>query len=237
MGLLDFLIGGDEAQLRRHTKRVANLNAQTEDRNSSARWLAEKGSEEAIIGLFGRFAITTESQMKDAAEKELVVDLLYDLGPKVVGPAREWLRKNNNIAQPLRIIEHFEGRDAVVDLLVELIGRENDPFKTEKKRQLLIKLTELRSPRCVAAVLPILGDFDEGVRYAAVEVLLATEAPEAATALAAALANPDEDSNRVRGRIAEGFNLRRWSLGEHAEAVSKRPPNGWIVVGDTLHKS
>lgn len=236
MGLLDFLIGGEDSQLRRHSKRLANLNAQHEDRNSSARWLAEKGTDDAILGLFGRFSITTESQMKDAAEKELVVDLLYDLGPKVVGPARDWLKRNSNIAQPLRIIEHFEGRDAVVDLLVELIGRENDPFKTEKKRQLLIKLTELRSPRCVPAVVPILRDFDEGVRYAAVEVLLATEDPAATAALAEALANPDEDSNRVRGRIAEGFNLRRLSLGEHAEAVAKRPPNGWVVVGDTLQK-
>lgn len=236
MGFLDFLIGGEESQLRRHAKRIANINAQHEDRLSSARWLAEKGSEEAILGLFGRFSLTIESQMKDAAEKELVFDLLTDLGPTVVGPAREWLKKNAQIAQPLRIIEQFEGRDAVVDVLLELIARENDPFKTEKKRQLLIKLSELRSPRSVAPVIPLLRDFDEGVRYAAVEVLLATEDPAGVSALAEALASPDEDSNRVRARIAEGFSLRRWSLGERAEAVARRPPNGWVVVGDQLQK-
>lgn len=236
MGLLDFLIGGEESQLRRHTKRIANINAQHEDRIASARWLAEKGSEDAVLGLYGRFGLTIESQMKDAAEKELVFDLLVDLGPGVVGPAREWLKKNAQIAQPLRIIEQFEGKDAVVDVLLELISRENDPFKTEKKRQLLIKLSELKSARAVPAVIPLLKDFDEGVRYAAVEVLLAVESPDAIAALAEALASGDEDSNRVRGRIAEGFHLRSWSLGAHAEAVSKRPPNGWSVAGDRLQK-
>lgn len=234
MGFFDFITGGEEAQLRRHTRRMTNLNAQHEDRQASAHWLAENGSPEAVLGLLGRFSINIDSQMKDATEKSLVYDLLVDMGPKVVGPTREWLRKNHNIAVPLRLIEHFEGDAAVVEVLLDLLARENDPFKTEKKRQLLIKLAEHEHPAIVAGVAPTLNDFDEGVRYAAVEALLAQDDPAAAGPLAARLADPDEDSNRVRARIAEAFHQRRWPLGEHAGAVAARAPRGWQVSGDRV---
>ena len=44
MGFLDFLTGGSDSQLKRHTKRAKNLNAQAEDREASLHWLAEEGS-------------------------------------------------------------------------------------------------------------------------------------------------------------------------------------------------
>lgn len=234
MGLLDWLTGGDEAQVRRHAKRIANINAQNEEREMSAHWLAENGSDAAILGLLGRFGLTIESQMKDAKEKQLAYDLLLDLGPKVVAPTKDWLARSNNIAMPLRLIAHFEGNASVVGLLLELLSRENDPFKTEKKRQLLIKLTEFKDPRIIPAVIPLLKDFDEGIRYAAAEVLIAQDDISGAPALAEALANPEEESNRVRVRIAEGLSQRRWSLGQHADAVAARPPFGWKVAGDRI---
>ena len=46
MGLFDFFTGGKEGQLKRHARRLKNLNAQAEDRQVSAHWLAEEGSEE-----------------------------------------------------------------------------------------------------------------------------------------------------------------------------------------------
>lgn len=234
MGLFDFLSGGEEAQLRRHAKRMTNINAQTEDRQASAQWLAENGSDPAILGLLGRFTWTFENGMKDSAEKKLVYDLLLDLGPKVCEPVREWMKKNANIAQPLRLLEHFEGKDGVVKVLLEMLARENDPFKTEKKRQILIKLAEYKHPAIVPAVVPVLKDFDEGVRYGAAEVLLAQDDPSVAGPLAERLADREEDSGRLRGRVAECFHQRRWSLGEHAAAVAANAPRGWQVQGDRV---
>lgn len=234
MGLFDFLSGSEEVQLKRHAKRMTNINAQSEDRQASAHWLAHNGSPDAILGLLGRFSLNIDSQMKDANEKALIYDLLVDLGPKVCAPAREWMRKNASIAQPLRLVEHFEGREAVVAVLLDLLARENDPFKTEKKRQILIKLAEYRHASVAPAVIPVLDDFDEGVRYAAVEVLQNQEDAGVGPALARRLASPDEDSNRIRGRIAEIFSQRRWSLGEHAAAVAGNAPRGWQVQGDRV---
>ena len=234
MGLFDFLSGSEEAQLRRHSKRMTNINSQHEDRMASAHWLADNGSDAAIIGLLSRFSLTIDSQMKDTTEKALVTELLRGLGERVLAPTTEWLRRNSNIAQPLRLIEEFGGEEGVVGVLLDLLARENDPFKTEKKRQLLIKLAEYQDARIAPAVMPVLNDFDEGVRYGAVEVLAAQDDPAVPAALAKRLADPEEDSNRLRGRVAEILHQRRWSLGEHAEAVASNAPRGWQVQGDRI---
>lgn len=230
MGIFDFIFGGEDAQLKRHAKRMVNLNATAEDREASAFWLAENGSAEAIVGLLNRFTVKYEQGMKDAAEKQAIYRLLADLGPKVVEPVREWVRGNQNFAQPLRLIEEFEGPEAAIELLLEMLAKENDPFKPEKKRQILIHLADFRDERIAAGVQPCLRDFDEGVRYAATDALLAQESfPGVHELLASVLADAEEDSNRMKVRIAEVFHQRRWPLGEHAAGVAAHPPHGWTV--------
>lgn len=235
MGIFDFIFGGEEAQLKRHAKRMVNLNATAEDREASAYWLAEKGDDEAILALLNRFTVKYEQGMKDAAEKEMVYRLLVDMGPAVVGPTRSWVRTNQNFAQPIRLIEHFEGPEAAVELLLEMLAEENDPFKPEKKRQILIHLADFRDERIADGVRKALHDFDEGVRYAATDAMLAQESfPGVHELLAGVLADPEEDSNRMKVRIAEVFHQRRWSLGEHATAIAEHPPHGWRVQGELM---
>lgn len=236
MGFLDFIFGGDEAQLKRHAKRIVNLNAQAEDREASASWLAEHASPEAISALLNRFTIKYEQGMKDAAEKENVYRLLVDLGPQVVEPVKAWARANQAFAQPLRLVEHFEGPEAAVSLLLDMLATENDPFKPEKKRQILIHLADFRDPRVLAGARKCMTDFDEGVRYAACDALLAQEGQteDLRQALRAILADPEEDSNRMKVRIAEAFHQRGWTLGEAAPSVAAHPPHGWRVQGERL---
>lgn len=234
MGFMDMFTGGKDGQLKRHSKRLSNLNAQVEDRESSAYWLAEDGSEQAILGLLGRFTVSYEHQMKDMNEKDLVYGLLKDMGPEVAGPIKTWARTATQFARPLKLVDHFEGEEAVVTLLLEMLAVENDPFKPEKKRQILIRLAEYSDPRIRDGIQDALRDFDEGIRYAAVEALLAQDHESVQTDLAECIADDKEDSNRLRVRIAEAFNQRNWGLGEHAQTVSAHPPHGWRVEGDRL---
>lgn len=236
MAFLDFLFGGDDVKLKRHAKKMVNLNAQAEEREMSAHWLAENGSEEAVIALLNRFTVKYEQGMKDAAEKEMVYRLLIDMGVKVVEPTRQWVRGNEQFAQPLRLIEHFEGPDEAVSILIEMLAGEDDPFKPEKKRQILVHLADFRDDRILEAAVPCLTDFDEGVRYAAAAAVLAQEgqADRQRAALVGVLADPEEDSNRMKVKIAEHFNQLGWTLGEHAAAVAQHPPHGWRVEGDRI---
>jgi HEAT repeat protein len=235
MGLFDFFSGGAEGQLKRHTKRAMNLNAQAEDREASLHWLAQEGSEQAILGLLGRYSVTYEHQMKDLNEKQLVFDLLSGLGDEVCSPIKTWARSAIKFARPLQLVDKFEGEESTVALLIEMLAAENDPFKPEKKRQILIKLAEYTDERIVPAIEPCLRDFDEGIRYAAVEAALSQPDESVQGHLAESIADDKEESNRLRVRIAEAFNQRGWSLGDHAAAVEARLPHGWTVTSGKLN--
>lgn len=238
MGFFDFFTGGESGALKKHVKRMKNLNAQAEERMISADWLADNGSDEAIMGLLGRFSVVYEQRMKDTQEKERVYELLTAMGPRVCDPIRQWVRKNEQFAVPLRIIDELEGHTAAVDVLLEMLGREVDPFKPEKKRQILIRLSDYRDERIVERVPAVLHDFDEGVRYAAAEALLSQETEVVRDDLAAALASREEESNRLRVRLAEAFHKRGWTLSdEQAEAVAERPPHGWAMAGNRLQQA
>jgi len=234
MGLFDFITGGSEGQLKRHTKRAKNLNAQAEDREASLHWLAEDGSEQAILGLLGRFNVTYEHQMKDLNEKQLVFDLLDELGEKICEPVKVWARTAPQFARPLQLVQKFQGETETVSFLLEMLSGENDPFKPEKKRQILIRLAEYTDERIFPAVEPCLRDFDEGIRYAAVEAVLSQPDEGVQTSLAGCIADDKEESNRLRVRIAEAFHQRGWTLGEHSDSVAAFPPHGWTVEAGKL---
>ena len=98
----------------------------------------------------------------------------------------------------------------------------------------MIKLAGYRDGRIVERVPACLKDFDEGIRYAAAEALLAQETDEVRSDLAEALASREEESNRLRCRIAEAFHQRSWTLGEASSDIEERPPVGWTVRGQQM---
>ena len=141
MGIFDFLFGGNkETQLKRHAKKVSNLNAQADEREASAQWLAEEGSPQAVAALLKRFSINYEQRMKDLNEKEYIYKLLERQGESVVEPAKEWMRRNINFAYPIQLVKKFEGEDVMIEFLLELLTLENDDFSPQKKLQLLSHL-------------------------------------------------------------------------------------------------
>ncbi|MES2640303.1 MAG: HEAT repeat domain-containing protein [Myxococcota bacterium] len=214
MAFFDFLLGGPAGQLKRHARRVANRDAQAEDREASAHWLAQNGSEEALLAMCARFALQLEHGLKDRKEKDLVFELLAEQGPRGAAVARRWATENPNFHHAVRLVERVEGSEAAVGLLLELLAAEqvDQEFKPEKKRNLLISLAERRSVRVVEAARRFLTDFDEGVRHAAIEAMAAQEGDAAAPHLAQALINPKEESTRIRGRLQEIFVQRKWPL-------------------------
>lgn len=241
MGLFDFVLpfGSVEKQIQRHGKRVRNMNAQLEDREASARWLADNGSPEAVYAMLRRYDQSYEHQMKDLGEKDLIDKLALSLGERAIEPLRAYCLKNKAFARPLAVYERLTSKDAAKALTLEMLAveKERSELKAAKKREVLVKLADFRDADIPATVMDQLEDFDEGVRYAACEVLISQdETAEIVAALLGTLANPDEDSNRLRVRLAEVAISRRWPLGDHAAAIAETPPAGFSVKGGTLVK-
>ena len=228
MGMFDFVtlsFGSKKKQLVLHAKRIKTKDAQQEDRQASAIWLAQEGSPEAIVGMLGRFEMTYEHLMKDAAEKDDVAELVVHLGQDAVRPLESHLGRCKNFARPLALYEQLTDQESAMGIVIELLNKEaGSELRPEKKLHLLVKLAEYSHTEAVEAALPFLSDFDEGVRYT----------DQIRNPLLGALANPSEDSTRFRGRLGEVAAARRWALGAHEEALASAPLTGFSIQSGRL---
>ena len=68
MGLFDFMLS-PEKKIAKHVRRLTNRDAQPEDREGSAAWLAQHGTPQAILGLLSRFDMQLEHHLKDRSEQ------------------------------------------------------------------------------------------------------------------------------------------------------------------------
>lgn len=232
MGLFDFFTR--EGKLTRHARRMGDRDAQQEDREVSASWLYEDGSRQAIEGLLRRFEFSMTQQIKDQGEKERVYQLLKALGDDVVEPVKDWLRAGKEYAWPLRLLAELQGDQAAIDLVFELLDAERKKagFHPERKRELLVWLAEHRHPEALGHAVPFLEDFDESVRVAATEVVVAQNDDAARAPLLARLADPEEESNRMKHRICEAFQARAWPV-DDADLDGVLPP-GFAVHGGRI---
>jgi hypothetical protein len=213
MGIFDFFMN-EEQRIQRAQRKLTNRDVQAEERDAAARWLVDQGSPKAILALLTRFDMSLENQLKDKAEKDTVYALVSKMGEAVHRPLDRHLEKCRQVAIPLRLMVELRGEEATIAKVFDILHleRQKDDFKAQKKVDLLVWLAERRHAGAIEAVTPLLEDFDEGVRYAAAEVIIAQQEESGRTPLEKVLTNPQEDSNRLRMRLADVFSTRRWPL-------------------------
>ncbi len=225
-----------EKRIAKNQRRLTNRDSQPEDRETSARWLLENGGQKGLRALLTRFDMNLTHQLNDKDEKEFVYGLLASKGSEVSKPLRVHLKKCRQVALPVRLLEEIEGEEAAISMVYEILDLEykkDDLNNPDKKKNMLVWLTERRHEGAIEAVKPFIDDFDEGVRHAAMEVVIAQGEGEAAALLEARMVHPEEDSNRLRVRLAQVFVNRRWSLAD-PEAVSAVLPSGFTVSGGRI---
>jgi len=225
-----------ENKIRKHQRRVTNRDTQPDEREQSVRWLLDEGSPKALRALLMRFDMTLPHQLNDKAEREHTYDLLLVKGDELLRPLRLHLKKCRSFAYPLRMFEEVTDAEQTIEMVYELIRIEyekEDLNHPEKKRNLLIWLAERKHSGAVAAVEPLLKDFDEGVRIATIEVLLHQDEANLASMLEGALCRAEEDSNRIRVRVAQVFAQRGWSVSD-GDQVGSRLPQGYRLDGSRV---
>jgi hypothetical protein len=230
LGIFDMFLS-EESRIQKNQRTLTNRDVQPEDRDKAARWLADCSSPKALVALLTRFDTNLENQLKDKSEKDLVYGLIAAHGDQVMRPLERHLEKCRQIALPLRMYLEMKGEEAAILKVYELleIERKKDDFKAQKKMDMLVWLAEHKHSGAIVAVTPFLQDFDEGVRYSASEVILAQQDDAGRAPLEKVLTNKEEDSNRLKVRLAGVFASRRWSLDDPA-AVSALLPGGFQVV-------
>jgi hypothetical protein len=229
MGLFDRLSkeGRAKSAIERNVKRVLNKHIQHEDRFAAMEKLREAGTDEAIVGLAKRYSYVYDKTILDEKEKAWVSDALVSMGPKAVGALRGYARQAETLSQLLDVLERICDKDTLLATMDELLEREEPGYTRDPSRkiQILLFLGEWKGAshaEIAKRIVPYVADFDETVRFTAVEAIdhHKDEAQNRA-ALLDALVRPEEESRRLKVRVAEALAAAGWKISEKKEQVSK----------------
>jgi HEAT repeat protein len=237
MGVLDFFSkdGRDERARQKNAARVINKYAQSPDRMKALQALRDDGSDDALYALMKRFGMRYDKTIEDEQEKEWAFEALVELGAKTLPALKRYMESAESISWPLRLLEKVVAtKEEQIDVVAAALERHEPGYERDptKKIQLLSHIGGFKSARVAALAAPYLGDMDEGVRYAAVEALV-RQGDEATCRgpLLEQFVSPNEESLRLRLRIADGFAELGWPVGDRRAEVEAKLPDAYQIEG------
>jgi hypothetical protein len=240
-----------ERALEKLIKKALNDLAQQPDRWGALERLKEDGSDEALFGLTRRFGITASKGVEDEQEKNWVVDVLIERGnaypPAVEGQTTEqreagrrknrdavlaalvrFMKSNDDksLSYPLRVLEAIADHDKVLEIVDALFESEPPGYVRFAERRIdLIKwFCEWKGAtddEVISRVKPYLPDFDEVVRFTAIDGIAPRDPAKIAEPLITVLLRPEEESGRIKRTVVEVLERRKAPLGDRAADVAK----------------
>lgn len=213
-----------EKSLQRTIERATNKLAQQADRFPALERLLEDGSEEALFGLCRRFGVTSQKSVEDEQEKAWVVDALGGKGAAALPAVRRYIKSAEALAFPLKVLDRIAEPAVVLEVVDSVLAGEQPGYvrHPERRIDLLRWLADWKgtsSAEIARRLTPYLSDFDENVRFAAIEGLAQHEVAEVGAALLAALLRPEEESGRIRRRLLEVLADKRLPVGDRQDEV------------------
>jgi len=195
---------------------------------------AQRRSVEAVNALMRRFTFIYDTNIvNDEEEKDMVYEGLVALGDRILPEVRRHLKDANTLSWGLRVLTEITDPETSWGVVAEVLkdyepGYERDP---SRKLQLMNFLGDFKDPRSVDGLLPYLEDQDEGVRYVTVESLFKQGDERAREPLLQLMTSEEEESLRIKHRIAEGFAAAGWLVKGFRGTVEKILPPEYVVDG------
>jgi hypothetical protein len=227
--------GRRERALAKAVEKAGNKKIKPDDRRPALYALLEDGTDAAVAGLLSRLTFNYDTNIvADEEEKNYVYEGLVSLGTAVVPELRKHLRSAPSLSWGLRLLHEVCDSEQLWPILEEVMadhepGYERDP---SRKQQLLSFIGDVDDARVSALVVPFLEDHDETVRFLTVEALFKRGDEDVAREpLLERLIDDEEDSLRLKNRIAEGFVERSWVVKGYRGSVEKALSSDFVVDG------
>lgn len=240
MGLFDLFKGSPKAEGKPRPKgspaakwadRVER-RVQNYDRQEAIQALSEMGTPEAVEVLLKRFTFLIDPSITDQEERDAAFRGILRAGRGSIEPVRAFAAKAESLAWPMKIVKALVGEGEYVEELLRWLAKWDTDYAkfVDPKVQILAALEEHRHPQIREGVERFLEDVNEPARFHAAATLLAQGDPAAVPALAKLLV--DEESVRVRTKVAEGLAARGWPLAEDTRATVRGVlPAGYALDG------
>ena len=245
MGLFDIFKGGGKASrdgvkpstaataAAKWAEKAGDKRAQNYDRQEALAALAEMGTAEAAAALLRRFTFTMDPSIIDQEEKDGAYNGILNAGKAAIEPVRAFATKAESLAWPMKILKDLLDEEAYIEELILWLSRWDIEYAKfiDAKLQMLSALSEYKHEKIVGAVLRFLEDVNEEARFHAACTLLAQEDEACVGPLLDALV--EEESFRVKNKIADGILARGWVIPEERrEGTRKVLPAGFTIDGE-----
>jgi hypothetical protein len=214
-----------ERSLQKTIEKAINKLAQQPDRWAALEKLREDGSDEALYGLCKRFGVTSMKGVEDEQEKHWVVDVLVEKGGASWAPLTRYMKSAEQLSFPLRVLERIGDHDKTIKIIDEILATEPPGYARFPERRIdVIKwLSEWKGAtedEVIERLTPYVSDFDENVRFIAIESLSTRDPKKFVGTLIDALVRPEEESGRIRRTIIEVLERTKAPLGSRAKEVA-----------------
>ena len=211
-------------------ERAGDKRAQNYDRQEALQALSDLGTPEAAAAILKRFTFVIDPSITDQEEKEVAFRGVLAAGMGAIEPVRTFAARAESLAWPMRILKELVDDDAYVEELVLWLSKWDTEYAKfiDPKIQILVALEDHKHEKIAAAVEPFLDDVNEPARFHAVATLLAQEDAVIVPRLLKVM--EDEESVRVKNKIADGIALRAWSVPEELrEPMRKVLPYAYSI--------
>lgn len=238
MGLFDLFKGPPKAEGKPRPKVNAagkwadrmEKRAQNYDRQEAIQALSDMESAEAVVVLLKRFTFHMDPSITDQEEKDSAFRGIVRANKAAIEPVRAFAARAESLAWPMKIVKALLDENEYVEELLQWLSKWDTEYAkfVDPKVQILTALEEHRHAKIREAVERFLEDVNEPARFHAASTLLVQDDEAALAALVKLLV--DEESVRVRTRVAEGFAMRAWPVAEDDRAaVRKVLPAGYSM--------
>jgi HEAT repeat protein len=246
MGLFDLFKGGSKADGKPRSKGSPALKwsdrvekrVQNYDRQEAIQALSEMGTPEAVQVLLKRFTFHMDPSITDQEEKDAAFRGILRAGRDAIEPVRTFAAKAESLAWPMKIIKELVDEREYAEELLRWLSKWDTEYAKfiDPKVQILTALEDLRHPRIREEIERFLEDVNEPARFHASSTLIAQGEAAAVPALVKLLL--EEESVRVRTKVAEGIATRAWVIAEDARTAVRKvlPPAFSVDAGGRIAK-
>ena len=142
-----------------------------------------------------------------------------------LAPLIRYMKSAEQLGFPLKVLERVADHDAILSVVDELFASETPGYvrMPERRIDLLRWFSEWKpatDDELVTRLTPYVTDFDENVRFTAIEGMAGRDPAKIAPPLIIALLNPEEESGRIKRTIAEVLEKTKAPLGDKAKEVA-----------------
>lgn len=238
MGLFAKIMQLNEARIARRINNnkelIANPKAIKEDRAGALGYFCDKCDDPAVYvpALLARFTYSLENGILDSREKERAMEGILAAEKAAVPFVQEFLVNAPSIAWPMKILGKLLQPAEIVPVLLGCLHTDVslDQEKVDRNYDVMCHLRdyELTSEQC-DSIRSFLDDYDERVRFGAVEALLAQESFQETSHLEKFLADDSPENTRIRQAVSEAFLRKGWRISNPEFLVKKGLPPGFFI--------